>query len=136
MTQHTIAVLPGDGIGPEVTAEAVRALVAAGEVTGHFFTLAEYAMGARAYREHGEPFPPPTRDGVSAADAVLLGAVGDPAMDKAPRRHRPGPRSSRFGSSSARTRISGRCRCIPPSPTHRRSAPSVSRVWTCSSSAS
>ena len=89
MTRHTIAVLGGDGIGPEVTAEAVRALVAAGEVTGHTFTLTEYPMGARAYREHGEPFPAATREGVSAADAVLLGAVGEPAMDKIPRRHRP-----------------------------------------------
>jgi 3-isopropylmalate dehydrogenase len=85
MTRHTIAVLGGDGIGPEVTAEAVRALVAAGEVTGHTFTLTEYPMGARAYREHGEPFPAATREGVSAADAVLLGAVGEPAMDKIPR---------------------------------------------------
>src|SRR5512134_1131231 len=51
MSQHTIAVLPGDGVGPEVTAEAVRALVAAGEVAGHAFTLREYPMGGRAYRD-------------------------------------------------------------------------------------
>jgi 3-isopropylmalate dehydrogenase len=89
MTQFTIAVLPGDGIGPEVTAEAMRALRAAGELFGHTFSLTEYPMGARAYREHGEPFPEVTRDAVSAADAVFLGAVGDPGMDKAPRRHRP-----------------------------------------------
>jgi 3-isopropylmalate dehydrogenase len=89
MSRSTIAVLPGDGIGPEVTAEAVRALHAAGEVCGHSFAMAEYPMGARAYREHGEPFPEVTRNAVSAADAVLLGAVGDPSMDKTPRRHRP-----------------------------------------------
>jgi 3-isopropylmalate dehydrogenase len=89
MSRHTIAVLPGDGIGPEVTAEAVRALRAGGEVCGHEFQLADYPIGARAYRELGEPFPELTRDAVAAADAVLLGAVGDPSMDKAPRRHRP-----------------------------------------------
>ncbi|HET8622497.1 MAG TPA: 3-isopropylmalate dehydrogenase [Gemmatimonadales bacterium] len=89
MSQFTIAVLPGDGIGPEVTAEAVRALRTAGEVCGHSFTLAEHPIGARAYREQGEPFPEVTRDAVAAADAVLLGAVGDPSMEKAPRRHRP-----------------------------------------------
>jgi 3-isopropylmalate dehydrogenase len=89
MSQFNIAVLPGDGIGPEVTAEAVRALRAAGEVCGHAFTLTEHPIGARAYREHGEPFPEITRDAVRAADAVLLGAVGDPSMEKTPRRHRP-----------------------------------------------
>ena len=89
MSQFTIAVLPGDGIGPEVTAEAVRALRAAGEAGGHSFALTEYPIGAKAYRAHGEPFPETTRDAVSAADAVFLGAVGDPSMDKAPRRHRP-----------------------------------------------
>ncbi len=89
MSRFTIAVLPGDGIGPEVTAEAVRALRAAGEVCGHAFALTEYPIGAKAYRDHGEPFPEATRDAVRAADAVLLGAVGDPSMDKAPRRHRP-----------------------------------------------
>ncbi len=89
MSNFNIAVLPGDGIGPEVTGEAVRALRAAGEVCGHGFDLTEYPMGAKAYREHGEPFPEVTRTAVSAADAVLLGAVGDPSMDKVSRRHRP-----------------------------------------------
>jgi len=89
MSEFTIAVLPGDGIGPEVITEAVRALRLAGEVCGHSFALTEYPIGARAYREQGDPFPEATRNAVSAADAVLLGAVGDPSMDKAPRRHRP-----------------------------------------------
>jgi 3-isopropylmalate dehydrogenase len=89
MSQFTVAVLPGDGIGPEVTAEAVRALRAAGEVCGHKFSLTEYPIGARAYRDYGEPFPEPTRDAVRAADAVLLGAVGDPSMERVARRHRP-----------------------------------------------
>ncbi|HEU5171014.1 MAG TPA: 3-isopropylmalate dehydrogenase [Gemmatimonadales bacterium] len=89
MSRFTIAVLPGDGIGPEVTAEAVRALRAAGDATGHSFECTEHPIGACAYREFGEPFPQRTREAVTRADAVLLGAVGDPSMDKVPRRHRP-----------------------------------------------
>jgi 3-isopropylmalate dehydrogenase len=89
MSRFTIATLPGDGVGPEVTAEAVRALRAAADVYGHSMSLKEHSIGARAYRDYGEPFPEQTREAVAAADAVLLGAVGDPSMDKAPRRHRP-----------------------------------------------
>jgi 3-isopropylmalate dehydrogenase len=89
VTRYAIAALPGDGIGPEVTAEAVRVLAAVGELFDVRFEVREYPIGARAYRECGAPFPPATRDAVSQADAVLLGAVGDPAMDGAPREHRP-----------------------------------------------
>jgi len=87
--RFTIALLPGDGIGPEVTAEAVRALTAVGELFGYQFETAEHAIGATAFARFGEPFPPATRDAVVQADAVLLGAVGDPALDRAPRHHRP-----------------------------------------------
>ncbi|HEX5386322.1 MAG TPA: 3-isopropylmalate dehydrogenase [Gemmatimonadales bacterium] len=89
MSTCTIAVLPGDGIGPEVTAEAVRVLRAVAELFDHRFETPEFPIGARAYRELGDPFPPATRAAVGDADAVLLGAVGDPAMDQAPRQHRP-----------------------------------------------
>jgi 3-isopropylmalate dehydrogenase len=89
MTRHTIAVLPGDGIGPEVTAEAVRALRAVGEVLGHEFETPTYPIGATAFKEYGEPFPAETRAAVIEADAVFLGAVGDPSLDRAPRHHRP-----------------------------------------------
>jgi 3-isopropylmalate dehydrogenase len=84
-----LAVLPGDGIGPEVTAEALRALTAVGELFDYRFETAEHAIGATAFARFGDPFPPATRDAVTQADAVLLGAVGDPALDRTPRHHRP-----------------------------------------------
>lgn len=89
MKRFTLALLPGDGIGPEVTAEAVRALAAVGELFGYQFEAAEHAIGANAVARFGDPFPPATRDAVTQADAVLLGAVGDPALDRAPRHQRP-----------------------------------------------
>ena len=89
MRRFTLVVLPGDGIGPEVTAEALRALTAVGELFDYRFETAEHAIGAAAFARSGEPFPPATRTAVTQADAVLLGAVGDPALDHAPRHHRP-----------------------------------------------
>jgi 3-isopropylmalate dehydrogenase len=81
-----IAVLPGDGIGPEVTAEAVAVLEALG-LPGLALTYAD--VGAAAYRKHGHPLPPATLEAARAADAVLFGAVGDPACDNLERRLRP-----------------------------------------------
>jgi 3-isopropylmalate dehydrogenase len=89
VTAYRVTVLPGDGIGPEVTAEAVRVLTAIGDLFGHRFEFAQHAIGAGAFARFGEPFPPATRDAVTQADAVLLGAVGDPSLDRAPRQHRP-----------------------------------------------
>src|SRR5256885_4485848 len=87
--EWTIAVLPGEGIGPEVTAEAegVR-----GAVAGRFglgFTTSWFAVGAAGVETAGDPLPEETRAAASAADAVLLGAVGDPAFDHAPRHLKP-----------------------------------------------
>lgn len=79
-----IAILPGDGVGPEVTAEAVRVIEAVGSRFVHSFTLADAPIGAVAIAEHGTPLPPATKTLCRRADAVLLGAVGG-----APRR--PGP---------------------------------------------
>jgi 3-isopropylmalate dehydrogenase len=76
-----IAVLRGDGIGPEVTEQALRVLRAVGESTGSEFTLNDYAIGGAAIDAFGSPLPPETLDGVLASDAVLLGAVGSPAHD-------------------------------------------------------
>lgn len=89
MTRHTIAALPGDGIGPEVTAEAVRVVRAAADLCGHTLTITEYAFGAAGVAEANAALPPRTRDGVLAADAVLLGAVGDPALAAATGERRP-----------------------------------------------
>ena len=80
MKQFTLAVLPGDGIGPEVTAEALRVLRAAADLFGYRFETAEYAVGAAGVEEAGVALPPRTRDGALESDAVLLGAVGHPAL--------------------------------------------------------
>jgi len=87
--RYTIAVLGGDGIGPEVTAEAVRVLHAVGERFGLQFALNDYPVGAAGVAQAGDPLPADTRAAVVASDAVLLGAVGDPSLDHAPRRMRP-----------------------------------------------
>ena len=89
MKTYSIAVLPGDGIGPEVTAQAVRALEAVGERFDLRFTFTTFPVGAAAVAAANDPLPPATRAGVTHSDAVLLGAVGDHALDGAPRELRP-----------------------------------------------
>jgi 3-isopropylmalate dehydrogenase len=89
VTQFTVAVLPGDGIGPEVTAEAVGILGAVGDLYGYRIAMPEYLIGAAAVRQEGEALPARTRDAVRDADAVLLGAVGDPGLAGATGRRRP-----------------------------------------------
>ncbi len=73
-----IGVLAGDGIGPEVTAEAVRILRAAGERHGHQFRFRDGLIGGCAIDASGSAFPPVTAALCAEADAVLLGAVGHP----------------------------------------------------------
>lgn len=89
MKEFTIAVLPGDGIGPEVTAEAVRVLAAVADLCRFRLATQEYPIGAAAVRQLGEALPARTRDAVLEADAVLLGAVGDPALADATGSRRP-----------------------------------------------
>jgi 3-isopropylmalate dehydrogenase len=72
-----IAVLAGDGIGPEVTHEAVSILKAVAELGGHDFTFTPGLLGGVAITAHGTPLPPATLDLALESDAVLLGAVGD-----------------------------------------------------------
>ncbi len=72
-----VAVLPGDGIGPEVVAEAVKVLKA----TGLEFDFEEALVGGAAYDATGNPLPSTTLDLCKKADAVLLGAVGGPKWD-------------------------------------------------------
>ncbi len=81
-----VAVFPGDGIGPEVTAEALRVLEAL-DLPG--LTLFEGDVGGVAYRRHGHPLPPETLEIARTADAVLFGAVGDPDCDSLERALRP-----------------------------------------------
>jgi 3-isopropylmalate dehydrogenase len=81
-----IATLPGDGIGPEVTAQAVRVLKA---VCGDRLTFEEAPVGGAAYKSAGHPLPPGTLDLAKRADAILFGAVGDPNCDALERHLRP-----------------------------------------------
>jgi 3-isopropylmalate dehydrogenase len=76
-----ITVLPGDGIGPEVTHEALRVLRSVADVYGHEFSFDEQLIGGAAFEKTGSPFPPATLDSCLASDAVLLGAVGAPQFD-------------------------------------------------------
>ena len=74
----TIALLPGDGIGPEVCAEAKALLELVADKGGHTFTITEGQIGGIAIDQHGDPLPPATVKLCAKADAVLLGAVGGP----------------------------------------------------------
>jgi 3-isopropylmalate dehydrogenase len=80
-----ICVLPGDGIGPEITAEAVRVLKA----LGLKFEMEEALLGGCAVDATGNPYPEATQKLAREADAVLLGAVGGPQWDSLPREKRP-----------------------------------------------
>jgi 3-isopropylmalate dehydrogenase len=86
---YTIAVLPGDGIGPEVIAQAVRVLEAVAERFELRLALSTFPVGAAGVAAANDPLPPATRAAVVRSDAVLLGAVGDPSLDTAPRERRP-----------------------------------------------
>ena len=81
-----IALLPGDGIGPEVTEQAVRVLRA---VCGEALTFEDAPVGGAAHKAAGHPLPPATLDLARRADAILFGAVGDPACDSLERALRP-----------------------------------------------
>src|SRR5881409_967808 len=89
MKTYAIAVLPGDGIGPDVIVQAVRVLDAVAERFDVRVTVQTFPVGAAGVAAANEPLPQETRDAVLRSDAVLLGAVGDPALDSAPRELRP-----------------------------------------------
>jgi len=78
VSRALIAVLPGDGIGVEVTAEALRALEAVATRFGHSFTFESGLLGGAAIDATGDPLPPATMALCARADAVLMGAVGGP----------------------------------------------------------
>ena len=83
-----IAVLPGDGVGPEVIAEAVKVLAALGR-EGLAFEMEQASVGGAAYDAVGDPLPGPTLKLARKADAILFGAVGGPRYDPLPREKRP-----------------------------------------------
>jgi 3-isopropylmalate dehydrogenase len=80
-----IALLPGDGIGPEVIAQAVKVIKAIGTTFGHQITFNEGLVGACAIDATGDPYPSATHAICLAADAVLFGAIGDPKYDNDPK---------------------------------------------------
>ncbi len=84
-----IVLLPGDGIGPEVVAEAVRVLEAVAAKFGHKFAFTSCPMGGNAIDTHGNPLPDETLAACRKADAVLLGAVGGPKWDDPAAKTRP-----------------------------------------------
>lgn len=84
-----IAVLPGDGIGPEIVKEAVKVLKEIEKLSGVTFEIEEYIVGGTAIDQTGVPLPKETLDGALKSDAILLGAVGGPKWDNLPGDIRP-----------------------------------------------
>lgn len=84
MKTHKIAVLSGDGIGPEVVAQARKVMDAVSRRYGHQFEYREALMGAIAIDETGNPLPDDTIEACMEADAVLFGAIGHPKYDNDP----------------------------------------------------
>lgn len=87
--QLRVLALPGDGIGPEVTGEAIRVLEHVCVEFGHRLTLREGLLGGVAIHRTGGPFPEATKDRALESDATLLGAVGLPEFDDLPPSERP-----------------------------------------------
>ncbi|MBQ8554957.1 MAG: 3-isopropylmalate dehydrogenase [Clostridia bacterium] len=87
--EKNIALLRGDGIGPEIVDSAVKVLEVVAEKFGHTFNFMPYLIGGAAIDETGNPLPQETIDGCLAADSVLLGAVGGPKWDTMPANLRP-----------------------------------------------
>ena len=87
--KYNIALLRGDGIGPEIVDSAVRVLEAVGKRYGHEFVFTPYLIGGAALDAVGIPLPEETVAGCLAADSVLLGAVGGPKWDTLPGDRRP-----------------------------------------------
>ena len=85
----TIAVIRGDGIGPEIVNEAIKVLDAVAEKNGHTFTYDDVDMGGVAIDKWGDPLPQAMLDKCLAADSVLLGAVGGPKWEGLPGPRRP-----------------------------------------------
>jgi len=78
--EHRVAIIPGDGIGPEVTGAALDVLSAAEQLYGFRVRTEEIDLGARAYLESGRLWDDATSEQLRRFDAVLLGALGDPAV--------------------------------------------------------
>ena len=77
-----IALLPGDGIGPEIVGEAVKVLDSVAAKYGHQFEYSKALVGACAIDATGDPYPAETHAVCEASDVVLFGAIGDPKYDR------------------------------------------------------
>ena len=82
---YKIAVLAGDGIGPEIIEQAIKVLEAIGKKYNHSFQFTEALVGATAIDKVGDPFPEETFQLCMDSDAVLFGAIGDPKYDNDPK---------------------------------------------------
>jgi 3-isopropylmalate dehydrogenase len=87
--QKRIVLLPGDGVGPEVVAEARKVLTALSATAGHRFVFEERPMGGNAIDDYGDPLPAATLEACRGADAIILGAVGGPQWDDPDAKTRP-----------------------------------------------
>ncbi len=86
---HAIAVLPGDGIGPEVMAEALKVLDAAQKKFGFSLTFTPADVGGAAIDKHGQALPQETLDICGGSAAILFGSVGGPKWEKLPPEQQP-----------------------------------------------
>ena len=89
MADIRVVALPGDGIGPEVTAAMVRVLEAVADRSGHSLRVDSHDVGWAAWELQGTPLPPSTLDACGSGPAVFLGAVGDPRSESRPPEERP-----------------------------------------------
>ncbi len=89
MKSYKIAVIKGDGIGPEIVDEAIKVLNVASKKEGIEFEYSEYLMGGCAYEETGNPLPDETIEGCMNSDAILFGSIGGYKWDNLPRELKP-----------------------------------------------
>ena len=89
MTQHRVVLLPGDGIGPEITAVTRQLLDVVADRHGFQLDFEEQLIGGAAVDATGEPLPATTLEACRSADAVLMAAIGSPRFDSLPREKRP-----------------------------------------------
>ena len=118
-----VLVCAGDGIGPEVTREAVRVLISVAEFGGYDFQFTEMPIGGAAIRQTGTPLPAATLDAALESDAVLLGAVGGNEFNALPPDRRPeaglaaaSPGAGGFCQSASRLCLQGFVRQLAAAP--------------------
>ena len=99
MKNYNIAVIKGDGIGPEIVDEAIKVLNAVGKKCDIEFNYEEYLMGGCAYDATGDPLPKETVEGALKSDAVLFGSIGGYKWDNLPRDKKPETGLLRFRSA-------------------------------------